>query len=260
MIEEMEVISVSSGRQIEEVQNLKPIRTNKTLLLFANPYFGNSRTVSSLPGTKKESENMDLQFSKYDYEVKKFVQREACEKNFKEAINNQKIFYFATHGFFIEEVEDYGDGKVFGVEVSQAKDNPMLRGGLMLADAELAISNSNQLDGNNNGILTAEEITNIPHMNGTEIVVLSACETGLGETKSGEGVYGLQRAFQVAGAKSIIMSLWKVSDEATEQLMVNFATNFLQSGDRISAFQKAQLTLKQKYPEPYFWGAFVLQN
>ena len=87
---------------------------------------------------------------------------------------------------------------------------------------------------------------------------MSACETGLGDVKSGEGVYGLQRSFLVAGAEAMIMSLWKVDDEATQLLMSSFYSNWIKSKDKQKAFKQAQLQLMAKYKEPYYWGAFVM--
>jgi len=90
--------------------------------------------------------------------------------------------------------------------------------------------------------------------------VLSACETGLGEQGNGEGVFGLQRAFVLAGAKTLIMSLWKVPDEPTGELMEDFYQRLLAGRGRADALRQSQLALKAKYPEPFYWGAFICQG
>lgn len=164
--------------------------------------------------------------------------------------------HIATHGYFLADTDAQGD--VMGVEAESAKNNPLLRSGLILAGAS---QNSNQVDlaSNDNGILTAYEAMNLP-LDGTDLIVLSACETGLGDVRAGEGVYGLQRAFLVAGANALIMSLWKVDDAATQQLMTNFYTNWTKMGNKQKAFKQAQLQLMAKYNKPYYWGAFVMMG
>ena len=90
------------------------------------------------------------------------------------------------------------------------------------------------------------------------MVVLSACETGLGEIQNAEGVYGLQRALMVAGTRSVVMSLWKVHDTATMEFMLSFYSNWLKSGDKLIAFDLARQAVRAKYRLPYYWGAFIL--
>lgn len=169
------------------------------------------------------------------------------------------IVHIATHGYFLEDVDK--GGSAFGVDIENANDNPLLRSGLMLANAGGTVSGKRMpnLESNDNGILTAYEAMNL-NLEGTDLIVLSACETGLGDVKAGEGVYGLQRAFLVAGADALIMSLWKVDDAATNLLMTNFYTNWIKLGNKQKAFKQAQLQLMAKFKEPYYWGAFVMMG
>ncbi len=108
------------------------------------------------------------------------------------------------------------------------------------------------------GVLTAYEAMNLNFSN-TDLVVLSACETGLGELQVGEGVYGLQRAFLIAGSKSIILSLYKVNDAVTQELMREFYSKWLSTKDIRNSFKYAKQKIRDRYPTiPIFWGAFIL--
>jgi CHAT domain-containing protein len=138
----------------------------------------------------------------------------------------------------------------------KATRDPLLNSGLLLANAQQGISG--QIVEGEDGILTAKEALNLT-LDKTQLVVMSACETGRGEIRNGEGVYGLQRAFQQAGARTVLISLWKVSDEATQVLMTNFYENLLSKKlNKREAFLQAQSELMKKYPQPYYWGAFVM--
>jgi CHAT domain-containing protein len=109
------------------------------------------------------------------------------------------------------------------------------------------------------GLLTAEDVSGLDLL-ATELVVLSACETGLGDVRTGEGVFGLQRAFTLAGAKTLVMSLWSVPDDATRQLMEGFYKRLLAGEGRADALRNAQLKLRERYPDPRYWGAFICQG
>jgi len=133
-----------------------------------------------------------------------------------------------------------------------------MRSGLILAGANRAWEGADPIPGVEDGILTAYEVANT-NLAGTDLVVLSACETGLGDIQGSEGVYGLQRSFKMAGAGYIIMSLWQVPDQQTVELMTLFYLNWLAGTGIREAFFKAQLEMRAKY-DPYFWAAFVLVN
>jgi len=209
---------------------------------------------SELPGTKTEIEGIEQILNDYQWQSQLYIGVEALEENLK-SVRSPRVLHIVTHGFFLDDVE--GSNQLhLGVRSGKSRKDPLLRSGLLLAGAAQTVEgdyNSNT----ENGIFTAYEAINLDLQN-TDLVVLSACETGRGEVKSGEGVYGLQRAFQVAGAESLIMSLWKVNDEATQILMTTFYGNWLGGMSKSKAFKEAQLTVRQKFDHPYYWGAFVM--
>ncbi len=227
----------------------------KTATLFGFPNYGSEGIIPALPGTKKEIDNINPILKTNNYKTTVFQGLEATETNVK--LSKTGVLHIATHGFFLANTNAIEDEKVLGIETSKAKNNPLHRSGLLLANCEQVFDGTSDLSNKDNGILTAYETMNMS-LDNTQLVVLSACETGLGDIKAGEGVYGLQRAFQVAGAKAIIMSLWQVSDDATMELMTNFYKNYVISGNKQDAFIKAQKQIKLKYKEPFYWGAFVL--
>lgn len=258
LLDRLKVRIVASTRNLSTM-GIERGRGNTVLV--GAPNYGDKGTIAPLPGTKAEVENIMGMMVSGGRTTSLLTGDLASEASIKGEINKPKILHIATHGFFLQDLPENGDEDVFGVSLEVARENPLLRAGLMLSGAESAMDQSSQKEIRNadNGILTAYEAM-LLDLTGTEIVVLSACETGLGEVRAGEGVYGLQRAFQIAGAQSIVMSLWKVNDEATQLLMTKFYQNWLRGDNRFVAFEKAQLSLKEQFPEPYYWGAFVMMN
>lgn len=227
-------------------------------------YYGTDRdqqrlgnaNFSDLPGTEEEVVQINQLLLNEKWQTTTLIGKEAREQRIKQ-IFNPDILHIATHGFFIPNVPPQKFGLV-NYNYSLEYHGPMLRSGLILTGVsnpqDMFVDKEEQVE---DGILTAYEATNL-RLEDTKLVVLSACETGLGDFRIGEGVYGLQRAFKIAGAQNIVMSLWKVDDQATQELMVSFYKNLLQFNNLRKAFRKAQQQLKKKYPHPHFWGAFVL--
>ena len=239
--------------------------SSKTAVLFGDPNYGmdivlDRETLGQLPGTKVEVENIDKVLKTSNWKTQVYIQNKAVEEQVK-SVKAPSILHIATHGFFLPDLSGVEQDVVFGVELEKAKENPLLRAGLMFAGAEKTVQNleTKEENSSNNGVFTAYEAMNMD-LSKTDMVVLSACETGLGEVSNGEGVYGLQRAFQIAGTKSLIMSMWTVSDQATMELMTSFYNKYLKTGDKQAAFIAAQKEIKDKYKLPYYWGAFVLVN
>lgn len=256
MLNKYDWVLLGNSKDLIALKNKKQTTPRKNAFLLGFPDYGASNDILPLPGTKVEVEGINRVLKTNAFNIRQVMQAEASEKNVK-AIQGPAVVHIATHGYFLEDTDT--KGTIFGVNLESAGNNPLLRSGLMLAGAAQTASGVKQpdLESNDNGILTAYEAMNL-NLEGTELIVLSACETGLGDVKAGEGVYGLQRAFQVAGAETLVMSLWKVDDAATQQLMTSFYTNWLRTGNKLRAFKQAQQQLMTKYKEPYYWGAFVM--
>ncbi len=255
LINQCDIVLVGNPRDLVTHSNKGNGTPGKKATLIGFPDYGTG-VIVQLPGTKVEVSGINKVLKSSGYQVSEYIQRDATETNLKLA-KEVSILHIATHGYFLKDVEK--TSWPIGVHADNAKDNVLLRSGLMLTGASEADKSKAGLDSSNNGIITSYEAMNLD-LKGTNLVVLSACETGLGEIKAGEGVYGLQRAFLVAGAEAIVMSLWKVDDAATQLLMNNFYTNMMKTGDKQKAFKQAQQQLMTKFKEPYFWGAFVMME
>ncbi|MEO7048405.1 MAG: CHAT domain-containing tetratricopeptide repeat protein [Ferruginibacter sp.] len=189
---------------------------------------------------------------------------DATEESVK-ALNGEAspaVLHIASHGFFFPDPDhDKRDEGLRRIETSgktfKQSDNPMFRSGLLFAGANHAWQNK-PISGVEDGILTSYEVSNL-YLPNTKLVVLSACETALGDIQGSEGVYGLQRAFKMAGVQNLVMSLWKVPDAETAEFMQEFYKNMFNKQSISDAFYHAQTTMKNIYRNnPYKWAAWVL--
>jgi CHAT domain-containing protein len=203
-----------------------------------NPADSVSVRFDSLPGTQTEINAIAKGMRAKGWKVKQLTGNRATEDALKE-IRNPEVLHLATHGYFREN--------------SLGGSHTLLNAGLILARSDSSHVGIHPED----GVLKAREALTMD-LEETRLVVLSACETGLGTSMAGEGMYGLQRAFQLAGSRHIVMSLWKIDDEATSRLMMAFYKYYLPTGNPQEALRKAQTDLRKIYPHPYFWASFVV--
>ena len=265
IVDEISFVQVASTREITKTRDnqSKP----NTALLIGAPHFNEEKIATiniqptdtigkplsrgtkleALPGAKKEIEELERLFTKFDYQSTSFLGEKASEIPLK-ATKNMKLVHIATHGFFQKSKKDQ-------------QEPPLMQSGLYFSGAQQTLDDSSfqdlGLNSGEDGIFTALEAKNLD-LKGTELVTLSACDSGLGTVRSGEGVYGLQRAFKIAGAESILMSLWKVDDEVTKKLMVEFYTQWLSGKSKSSALKLAQQKIRNDHPHPFFWAPFIL--
>ena len=217
----------------------------------------NTGAWDNLSGTADEIKKIKKLFDDNKIPSRVFTGLAASEENLKE-LNGKSpnVLLVATHGFFLPEKNNKNATNMPGRNAFITAGNPLLRTGLMLSGGNYAWSGKTPIEGAEDGIATAYEISQL-NLSNTELVVLSACETALGDIKGSEGVFGLQRAFKMAGVKKMIVSLWKVPDKETSELMISFYSYWLKGKTIDAAFAQAQADMRKKY-SPYYWAAFVL--
>lgn len=286
LVEQFQITYLSSGRDLIGVG--EGATTPKSeLLLVANPTYGATLSLGNQTETAVRSADVSLNFSALpgteqeartipplvpDSTPDGILVGKAAREHAVQSARSPRILHLATHGFFLADqplaVKGGQRGLIRGhtkfeseALVPQNYENPLIRSGLAFAGANHATEHKTGED----GLLTALEITGMD-LSGTELVVLSACETALGEVQTGEGVFGLRRAFSLAGAQNLLMSLWSVNDAVTAQQMRTFYTN-LQTQSPAQALQAAQrATIKELrtvfdgVAPPALWAPFILQG
>ncbi|HAK89120.1 MAG TPA: hypothetical protein DCP24_08695, partial [Nitrospiraceae bacterium] len=216
-----------------------------------------------LPDTKQEADAIEKVLThKKKIKVKNYQNTKAIEEVIFSA-ETPKILHLATHGYFLNDEELKGSSETRGITIKLKEDflakdeavnieNPMLRSGIVFSGVNASLK-----AGRDEGMMSAEKILGL-NLKGTDLVVLSACETGVGDVKNGEGVFGLKRAFILSGAKTLVMSLWSVPSAETTELMTDFYTLMSTGKSKADALRQAKLNMMKKKSNPFYWGAFVM--
>ena len=211
-----------------------------------------------LPETKVEAQDISQILKLHGYNVKSYMGSEGTEESFINLSNNSpQILHIATHGFYYkpEEADKY--------DILKGTTDAMFLSGLIFSGGNAAWQGKELPHGVLGGVVTAENISCLNFSN-TDMVVLSACQTGKGlvpdeKISRNEGIFGLQRAFKKAGVRTIVMSLWDVSDVVSRKFMTEFYKNlFIHKYSKRVAFNKAKTYIRKQYPEPLYWAGFVM--
>ena len=264
-IQEKEIRYIPSGKELVRLYKYSKTKTSKakkSAVIFANPNFDTKIASASkeqtaitpntnrsgiikslfrmrftpLPGTKAEAKAIEATLDKKS--IIGYQDNKATESTLMK-VKGPKILHIATHGFFIND---------------NTIPNPMLKSGIALAGA-----NASAIMGKSDGIVTALKLSGLD-LKGTDLVVLSACETGVVDINSTDSVSGLSKAFIQAGAKDIVMSLWSVDDQATKELMGSFYREMKENKNYAEALKTAKLKMIEEGRHPFYWGAFVVSG
>jgi CHAT domain-containing protein len=248
---------LSSGREI--LQNDKAVTFRQSdPVVVANPAFDlpgdmvavNERKTLVLNFLPLEDTDEEGQWIANEIGATVFKNDQALKSIVKNC-QSPRILHFATHGFFIPKGQSSQQDASFY--------DPMLQSGIALAGANNWLNGKTLPVAAGDGLLTAEDVCSM-NLLGTELVVLSTCESGLGEYQSGEGIFGLRRAFELAGAHSLVISLWKVPGEPTQILMKEFYRQLLSGKTRVDSLRVAKAILRRRFSEVFYWAGFVLSG
>lgn len=217
--------------------------------------------LDPLPGTQVEVDTVDKLLKTASWQANEYTGVLALKDAVTQA-HAPRVVHIATHGFFLSDEELKASAEAQG-KTANVNEDPMLRAGLFFAGADRVRQGAPQEAGVDDGVLTAYEASQL-NLQGTELVILSACETGLGKDFNIDGIFGLRRGLQEAGADAVMMSMWSVPDKETQELMSLFYEKWLGGMEKPEALRQAQLvereTVRKRYGKdlPFYWGAFVL--
>jgi CHAT domain-containing protein len=261
LVENYQITYLTSGRDL--LRQKEKFASQQPPLIIADPLYNKIGQKVTLNPNSTRSINLadsvfaPLEATKAEAEaIKKLLpqatvltQAQATENALKQ-IKKPNILHIATHGFFLESTKNKDEGE--RNSSLQIDDNPLLRSGLVFAGVKVSQS------AGDDGVLSALEATNL-NLVGTKLVVLSACDTGNGDISTGEGVYGLRRALVIAGSESQLISLWKVSDSATKDLMIAYYQRLKKGEGRSEALRQTQLAMLKSKDQnhPFYWASFI---
>jgi CHAT domain-containing protein len=210
-----------------------------------------------LDGAREEVERIIQVLRENHVNAVIYTDSEGTEESFKSLSGNSpSIIHIATHGFYLEDKDAIKEEFYSSLYDSHKYISPLKRCGLAFSGSQHAWLGKDIPETIEDGILTAEEIVGL-NLTDTELLVLSACQTGLGHIND-EGVEGLQKGFKMAGVNTIIMSLWKVNDHITQMMMTSFYEHLLSGKSKRDSFRLAQQEIRAEYPNPYQWAAFIM--